>query len=188
MSNHSWVVTLRYSALQLGSSATGDVLYYHITHTHPFIGPFSGTTRVSRCQKGKPIWILLKQETVSGSGISWAVCKSAPCSRQITTPAPHHSVFLQVGCPSYHIAHHVISLSCRPSYHITTCQNDCVLFLPSRHCTFTDLLLCLFCQYMAAYRRVNDSRHIQADCQEQGSAPEPYARQSSMGHFCLHVI
>jgi len=44
-------------------------------------------------RKGKPIWILLKQETVSGSGISWTICKSAPCSRQITTPAPHHSVF-----------------------------------------------------------------------------------------------
>ena len=28
-----------------------------------------------------------------GSGISWAVCKSAPCSRQITKPPPHHSVF-----------------------------------------------------------------------------------------------
>jgi len=37
--------------------------------------------------------ILLKQETVSGSGISCAICKSAPRSRQITTPAPHHSVF-----------------------------------------------------------------------------------------------
>ena len=37
---------------------------------------------------------------MSGSGISWAICKSAPCSRQITTPAPHHSVFLQAGCPS----------------------------------------------------------------------------------------
>ena len=62
-------------------------------HTHPFNGPFSRTTRVSRYQKGKPIWILLKQETVSNSGISWAICKSAPCTRQITTPAPHHSVF-----------------------------------------------------------------------------------------------
>jgi len=37
--------------------------------------------------------VLLKQETVSGSGISSAICKSAPCSRQTTTPAPHHSVF-----------------------------------------------------------------------------------------------
>jgi len=37
---------------------------------------------------------------VSGSGISWVICKSAPRSRQTTTPAPHHSVFLQAGCPS----------------------------------------------------------------------------------------
>jgi len=36
---------------------------------------------------------------------------------------------------------------------------------------------------MAAYRRVYDSRHQQADCQEPGSAPEPYARQSSMGYL-----
>ena len=63
------------------------------THTHPFNGPFSGTTQVSRYQKGKTNLDLMKQETVSGSGISWAVCKSAPCSRQTTTPAPHHSVF-----------------------------------------------------------------------------------------------
>jgi len=39
------------------------------------------------------MWILLKQETVSGSGVSWAICKSAPRCRLITTPAPHHSVF-----------------------------------------------------------------------------------------------
>ena len=44
-------------------------------------------------RKVKPIWILLEQETVSGSGISWAICKAAPRSRQITMPAPHHSVF-----------------------------------------------------------------------------------------------
>jgi len=48
------------------------------------------------------MWILLKQETVSGSGISWDICKSATRSRQITMPAPHHSVFLQAGCPSCH--------------------------------------------------------------------------------------
>ena len=35
----------------------------------------------------------LSFETVSGSGTSWAICKSAPCFRQTTTPAPHHSVF-----------------------------------------------------------------------------------------------
>ena len=30
---------------------------------------------------------------MSGSSISWNICKSAPHSRQITTPEPHHSVF-----------------------------------------------------------------------------------------------
>jgi len=44
-------------------------------------------------RKVKPIWTLLKQETVSGSGISWAICKSTPCSTQITMPAPHNSNF-----------------------------------------------------------------------------------------------
>jgi len=59
-------------------------------HTHQFNGPFSGTIRVSRYLKGKPIWILLEQETVSGNGISWTICI------QITTPAPHHSVFYRL--------------------------------------------------------------------------------------------
>jgi len=46
---------------------------------------------------GKTNLDLLEQETVSGCGISWAICKckSAPRLRQITMPAPNHS-FLQV--------------------------------------------------------------------------------------------
>ena len=71
------------------------------THTHtrlmalcPGLPGWAGTRKV------KPIWILLEQETVSGSGISWAICKSAPRSRQITMPTLHHSGFLQAGCPS----------------------------------------------------------------------------------------
>jgi len=82
--------------LSLGSGILQPIclqlLISFITHTHtPVDGPLSRTTRVSRYQKDKPMWILLKQETVSGSGICWAICKSAPCSRPITTPAPHHS-------------------------------------------------------------------------------------------------
>jgi len=41
---------------------------------------------------------------------------------------------------------------------------------------------------MEAYRGVYDSRHLQADCQEPGSAPEPYARQSSMGYLYLNLL
>ena len=68
---------------------------YYNTNTHPFNGPFPGTTRVSRYQKKvKQIWILLQQETVSDNGISgWAVRKSAPCSSKIAMPTPHQSVF-----------------------------------------------------------------------------------------------
>ena len=33
----------------------------------------------------------------------------------------------------------------------------------------------------AAYRRVYDSHHLRAGCQEPGSAPEPYARQPTYG-------
>ena len=64
------------------------------THTHTHLtAVFPGLPVWASTRKVKPIWILLTQETVSGSGISWAICKSAPCSRQITKPAPHHSVF-----------------------------------------------------------------------------------------------
>ena len=61
------------------------------THT-PIWWSFLGLPGWAGTRKVKPV-ILLKQETVSGSGISWAICKSTPHSRQITIPAPHHSVF-----------------------------------------------------------------------------------------------
>ena len=68
---------------------------FSITHTHtrltalcPRLPGWAGTRKV------KPIWISPKQETVSGSGISWAICKSA--SRSSTPPLS----FLQAGCPS----------------------------------------------------------------------------------------
>jgi len=41
---------------------------------------------------------------------------------------------------------------------------------------------------MATYRRVYDSRHLQADCKEPGSAAKPYARQSSMGYLYLFYL
>jgi len=66
-------------------------LYYYyytrLTTLCPGLPGWASTRKV------KPIWILLEQETVSGSDISWAICKSAPRSRQITMLAPHHSVF-----------------------------------------------------------------------------------------------
>jgi len=64
-----------------------------------FNSPLSRATWVRQYQKGKTNLDVLEQEIVSGSCISWAICKSAPCPRQVTMPALHHSV-LQAGCPS----------------------------------------------------------------------------------------
>jgi len=68
--------------------------------TQPFYRPswiLSGTTRVSRHQKGKTrkvklIWIYCSKR-VSGSGINWAMCKSALWPRHITMTASHHSKY-----------------------------------------------------------------------------------------------
>ena len=62
----------------------------HHIHTLPFNGPFSGTTRVGQYQKGKTT---LDFTEARDSEWRWAICKSAPRSIQITTPAPHRSVF-----------------------------------------------------------------------------------------------
>ena len=76
---------------------------YTHTHTHTCLTAlFPGLPRWASTRKVKPIWILLKQETVSGSGISWAVCKSASCSRQTITANTSPLCFLQAGCPFCH--------------------------------------------------------------------------------------
>ena len=63
-------------------------------HTHTVLMALClGLPGWTGTRKVKPIWIFLKQQRVSGSGIHWAIRKSAPRSRQITMPATHHSVF-----------------------------------------------------------------------------------------------
>ena len=86
------VSEIKYSLLSLHTSSIQLVFDTHHTHTH-LTALFPGLPRWAGTRKVKPIWISLEQETVSGSGISWAICKPAPCSRQTTTPAPHHSAF-----------------------------------------------------------------------------------------------
>jgi len=69
-----------------------ELLRQHTTtHTHTHLSAFySGTTRLSWYQKSKTN---LDFTEARDSEWQWAICKSAPRSRQITMPAPHHSVF-----------------------------------------------------------------------------------------------
>jgi len=61
------------------------------THTHIRLTALcSGLPGVSRYQNGKTN---LDFTEARDSEWQWAICKSAPRSRQITMPAPHHSVF-----------------------------------------------------------------------------------------------
>jgi len=69
--------------------------------THPFNGPLSGTTRVSQYPKGKTNLDFNEARDSEWQWHQLGHMQVCICSRQITTPAPHHSVFLQAGCPSY---------------------------------------------------------------------------------------
>jgi len=71
----------------------------HTTILHPS-WIMSGATWVSWHQKGETNQDLLEHRIVSGSGISWAICKSAHWPRHITMPASHHSSFSQAECPN----------------------------------------------------------------------------------------
>jgi len=61
----------------------------------PFNCLFSKTSWVSRYQKGKTSLDLNEARDDGVLGCSGIICKqSAPCSRQITTPTPHYSIFI----------------------------------------------------------------------------------------------
>ena len=71
---------------------------YHIRLT----ASFPGQPGLVCTRKAERIWILLKQEMMGGSGISWTICRSSAFrSRQITTPAPI-TQFLRGKCSFWH--------------------------------------------------------------------------------------
>ena len=68
-------------------------LYYYYYNHFTAHWTMSRTTRVICYQKDKTNLDLLEQEIVNGSGISWAICKSAPRPRPNNHANIHHSVF-----------------------------------------------------------------------------------------------
>jgi len=82
----------------------------HCTHTHPFNGPFSGTTQVSWYQKGKT-----SLDFTEASDIEWRwhqlgrmqVCTSLQTDNNASTLSLS---FLQAGCPSCRPANSIKAL------------------------------------------------------------------------------
>ena len=78
---------------------TSSLVCCCLTHTHPFNGPFSGTTRVSRYQKGRT-----SPDFTEARDSEWQwhqlghmqVCISLQTDNHASTPP---LVFLQAGCP-----------------------------------------------------------------------------------------
>ena len=106
----SWYVT----------SVSGRLCHhtYTHTHTHPFNGSFSGTTQVSRYQKGKTN---LDFTEARGSKWQWHqlghmhVCTSLQTDNHASTPPLS---FLQVGRPSCRPTNSVKALKAVPFYSI----------------------------------------------------------------------
>ena len=69
------------------------------THTRPFNGPFSGTTQVSRHQKGKTNLDFTEARDGEWKWHQLGHMQVCILLQQTTTPALHLS-FLQAGCPS----------------------------------------------------------------------------------------
>jgi len=134
--------------------------YYMLyTHTHTrLMALCPGPPGWARTRKVKTIWILLKQETVSGSGISWAICKSAPSSRQITTPAPHRSVFYRPD--ALPAAQPTVSKHWR---HIITCS--------IKQITLLDCLYIALCMKTASWISTKITKILLACLQEHTHTP-----------------
>ena len=101
------------------------------THTH-LTALFPGLPGWAGTRKVKPIWILLKQETVSGSGISWAICNSAPHSRQ---PHQHPTTQFYTGRMPF-----LPSKNWRP----TNNTNKKIRNVPYNYITIYNLEICSF--------------------------------------------
>jgi len=90
----------------------------YFTHTHPFNGPISGTTRVSRYQKGKT-----KLDFTEARDSEWQwhqpghmqVCTLLQTDNHANTPS---LCFLQAGCPSCRPTNSVKALKAVILFHV----------------------------------------------------------------------
>ena len=97
--------TRQFCCIAINSVNWALMVYYYNYNCFTALWILYGTTCVSQHQKGKTNLDLLEQEIVSGSVISWAICKSAPRPDRIPPLS-----FLQAGCPSCHATNSIKAL------------------------------------------------------------------------------
>jgi len=85
----------KFSSVIVRSTRKKPLTRSHGNHTHIHsTALWPGLPGWASTRKVKPIWILLKKETMSGSGIRWAICKSATRSRRQPSQHPTTKDFL----------------------------------------------------------------------------------------------
>ena len=125
MRTAGWSVT---TGITLISRRTHSYTHTH-THTHTFTGPFSGTTRVGRYQKGK-INLDFTEAEAGDSEWQWhqldhmQVCTSLQTDNHASTPPLS---FLQAGCPSCRPTNSVKALKATMS--LLTCRRTWKLII-----------------------------------------------------------
>ena len=105
------------------------------THTHPFNGPFSRTTQVSRYQQGKTNLDLTEAREGEWQWLQLGhvqVCTSLQTDNHASTPPLS---FLQAGCPSCHATNSVKALKASVSQHYYPFNYNCNCTLQYYICT-----------------------------------------------------
>jgi len=112
------------------------LFFIHLpTNTHTRLTAFfPGLPRWASARKVRPIWILLKQETVSLSGISWAICKLQVCTLLQTDNHANSSpfCFLQAGCPSCHPTNSIKTLKATKIFKLSPGHSQTTWPFPER--------------------------------------------------------
>jgi len=134
-----------------------------LTALCPGLPGWAGTRKV------KPIWILLKQETVSGSGISWTVCMSAS-----------RSSFLQAGCTSWRPTNRVKALKASSLWNMTgyACFPSGISSIEdsgTKHKIISDLFTLVACQEYCITATVV----VYTDCLARGGQDHPQTLYTS---------
>jgi len=84
--------------------------------------------------------------------IIWTICKSfASCARQLTMPAPHHSILLQAGCSSWCSANSSIVLKAK----MFSCKvpNKCEVCICAAGARLLTMLLLITCFIQYQYKK-----------------------------------
>jgi len=167
------------------------------THTHLFNGPFSGTTQLSRYQKGKTN---LDFTEARDSEWQWhqlehmQVCTLLQTDNDTNTPP---LIFLQAGCPSCCPTNRVKALKALIASHIWFVESCFLVTLPNPWWAWINytvkqtvrvwVLLCIGAWYMALSNSVQNKIRLQQSVYISASGSGRAGTEAAQEHHTVHL-